>query len=479
MSLPKLKRPVGRQSLAELLADLAGQVDDLKLAFEFYSSPIAELIVQVDREDVVEGLTEARSRILSLAIDLNLGKYSIHEPEEARRPVPILDLIEDRNGAEVAGSAAPKPQEEPEPVDPPRGFSLLEDDDLIDGDLDESDLGQILVEGGSVELPDLGSPGGPEWSPDPRVKGSKALEAGELATPDPDVNREPRVGTGSALYFDVKVARTGERSDIAEWVCRIEADGFIDAERAAEEILGIPPLPRKMMATVASFGNEEKVAKAGGCTVWWTRRGTIHRAAVLTDWRRLVGEGAIEGDSTVGHDRRRLMPRKPSEEAEGAVLDVAPKEAVDAFIEEFKEVPLLDGELPLVLTPDHEATETLDTDDLLLLAAHRRIGMDDRWETMEREGGTDLEIRAALGRAFDLGVLGMKGVVREPGGCCCFEGGDLPKFWSGKTNFEGRPTLEGKALVERARRVLEIPLEAGGTPPPKTKARGRKVKFAS
>jgi hypothetical protein len=240
MSLPKLKRPVGRQSLAELLADLAGQVDDLKLAFEFYSSPIAELIVQVDREDVVEG---------------------------------------------------------------------------------------------------------------------------RCATP---------------LY-----------------------------------------------------------------------------------------------------DRLRLMPRRPSEEAAGPSLEVAPKEAAGAFIEEFKEVPLLDGELPLELTLDHEATETLDTDDLLLLAAHRRIGMDDRWETMEREGGTDLEIRAALGRAFDLGVLGKKGVVHEPGGCCCFEGGDLPKFWSGKTNFEGRPTLEGKALVERARRVLEIPLEAGGTPPPKTKARGRKVKFAS
>ena len=92
----------------------------------------------------------------------------------------------------------------------------------------------------------------------------------------------------------------------------------------------------------------------------------------------------------------------------------------------------------------------------------------------QADGASGLEIRAMLGRGFARGEFtdeaGRKcrGGSHElaPGVACCFVGGDAPKFWANKATATGRATLEGAALIDKARSALAIPFEDGAPAPP-------------
>lgn len=87
----------------------------------------------------------------------------------------------------------------------------------------------------------------------------------------------------------------------------------------------------------------------------------------------------------------------------------------------------------------------------LYRALHSFAGAKDRWQRCRVRGATDAELKQAITREFgesgSSGGPGMKSVA--------YRGGDRPAFW-----FDGsppaKPTLTGKALVDKAREVMRI-----------------------
>lgn len=375
---------------------------------------------------------------------------------------------------------------------------------------------------------------------------------------------KPPVQPSKLKQFDVKVLGLGAARDIGEWVARIEASSFGDAERKVEAMLGTMKPPRRYNSMPVQKWANDKVAAAGGFCHWHTLDGQVVNATVSPNWRDLVGEGFLAGNPAASHDRLRLLdwkvpakgvPCEPSAATEywdlgpgmivrtsygtGPYLIKSASESRDLYCPECAtDHPLHDEDPPVfslnvegvsdkkqghlnqyrkvggrylsisspclagskrfvnrsqdelfvvegeirdgvVMGPAPETpqspTRTLDTDELLVIALNRRTGMAERWQAMQRDGASDLEVRAAIGRAFDLGkveyvgtggvaVDAVGGSIVEGSSRCCFAGGKNPRFWSGKDDFSGRPTLESVVLVKRVRREMAIPDETGAMP---------------
>ena len=292
-----------------------------------------------------------------------------------------------------------------------------------------------------IESGHIAARSGMNWDPD-KVR---SLEASVLALRewcgDLPAHVRPIEPAASAdepmVLWDVIAVKTGPNADADLWVGRVEASDAEEAEDFLEQLVSSPDSPVVVEARREDDDFDVSVERAGGFrdhTVF--RRGTPFGGTT----RDVKIRAALARDA-----REILHPTRPPEPA-----------------------------------------EKLDTDTLLLFAANLRSGMAERWEQIQRDGAGDAEIRAALGRAFGLGEMELDGLgkVRAgshsvPGGCCSFVGGDAPKFWAGKTNWQGRPTLESKALVDRARRVLEIPGEDGEAPPAKPAGKGGRRPRAS
>lgn len=81
---------------------------------------------------------------------------------------------------------------------------------------------------------------------------------------------------------------------------------------------------------------------------------------------------------------------------------------------------------------------------------------DKLWIKLRTQGGTDKEIMAALGKALDWGADGGGGTSSQEF-TVCFKGGKEPRVWFDTILPQGKPSLEGAALVAETRRIVGIP----------------------
>lgn len=100
-------------------------------------------------------------------------------------------------------------------------------------------------------------------------------------------------------------------------------------------------------------------------------------------------------------------------------------------------------EKPVEITPEL-------TNACLIKALHSYSGSEEKWAKVRERGATDEELQQFIGHAFG------EGGATDPY-CHSCKGGKTPKFFMGTASCEGKPTLQGKALVKRVRELLEIP----------------------
>lgn len=443
--------PNGRASLAEALLKIARQTNDLHLQARWLTSGLdMEAIPASDARycEALEALDLASTTMLDLAIGVKLGRIAFIEPRPSEPPLPLFD----------------RPESEPLQLDPPAKLLTFE---VLDGG--KGQPGHIQFSAGSIEeatahaainwpgleiaeVPwernldnperqkpkarrkaespvvsgqwpvasnavELNSPTTDHRPPTTSPAGSKALGPDERATPDP--MREPidwRYTDTSALP-----ATLADMCDDSEILTLGEAWTLVEVP---DDLVGLgwlwPQIERLAEALLA-------IRAGAGDPAEWPLR---------TPRPAMADPGWVEVSTT------------DLDEAEAAI-------EID----------------------DEPAPPPLTTDQLLNLALVARSDMDERWIGMRSQGATDLELRAAISRAFDLGEFTIAGfprrggflVAESPDGQCSFQSGDSPKFWAASSRWEGRPTLESRKLVERVRAVMQIPTEPGGVVPTATK----------
>lgn len=85
-------------------------------------------------------------------------------------------------------------------------------------------------------------------------------------------------------------------------------------------------------------------------------------------------------------------------------------------------------------------------------AAHNTQGAEERWGKLRATGATDERLLQQLG--FEFGIQAGSSTY----GGYAVKGEKNPRLWAGGMSWSGKPTLSGKALIAKAREVLEIPL---------------------
>src|SRR6185503_679257 len=105
-------------------------------------------------------------------------------------------------------------------------------------------------------------------------------------------------------------------------------------------------------------------------------------------------------------------------------------------------------------------------DQAVFRSVHMVSEAEERWGRLREKGATDAEIREQIGKEFGEFI----GASGEPG----FEatGGKDPKLYFGgryEAKQAGRKPLSGKPLIDRVRRLLEIPQPAPAANAPSTK----------
>lgn len=87
---------------------------------------------------------------------------------------------------------------------------------------------------------------------------------------------------------------------------------------------------------------------------------------------------------------------------------------------------------------------------LLYRALHRYTRSGERWAELRATGASDEAMEDRIASEF-----GSWGTVGPRGDCASFDGPTM-RFWLGSTP-SGPPTLQGKALTDKARALLRIP----------------------
>jgi hypothetical protein len=109
--------------------------------------------------------------------------------------------------------------------------------------------------------------------------------------------------------------------------------------------------------------------------------------------------------------------------------------------------------------PAQELPETLE--ECLLGALRRHRGMIDEWQVGRERGVTNEQLKAIISREWGLGGgTSGPGHVRE-----YHKGGANPRFWFNSYGPYGVPTLQGAALLTKARELLQLPFPQPATEP--------------
>ncbi|MGA9767937.1 MAG: hypothetical protein WBV94_02785 [Blastocatellia bacterium] len=108
---------------------------------------------------------------------------------------------------------------------------------------------------------------------------------------------------------------------------------------------------------------------------------------------------------------------------------------------------------PELASKDLEAPDGNTIEGGLYRALHRYHGGEEGWQKLRKSGATDTELKAVIGDVFGLGGGGCGPDMKS----IAYKGGKKPAFYFDKHSAQGKPTLEGKALIEKAREVLGIP----------------------
>lgn len=84
---------------------------------------------------------------------------------------------------------------------------------------------------------------------------------------------------------------------------------------------------------------------------------------------------------------------------------------------------------------------------------HSMAGASDRWQKRRQDGLSDDELKTAIGYEFGIGG-GSSGPNMTP---AYHAGGKNPRYWYNSMGPNGKPALQGKALINAVRDLLEIP----------------------
>jgi ParB/RepB/Spo0J family partition protein len=88
-----------------------------------------------------------------------------------------------------------------------------------------------------------------------------------------------------------------------------------------------------------------------------------------------------------------------------------------------------------------------------------------RWEKLKRRGATDGELLKQIGE--ELGIDGSSSTID---GWVSYKGGKNPVVWFDAIKRQGKPSLQGKALIDATRKLLEIPQPSAKPNTPQTHA---------
>ena len=92
--------------------------------------------------------------------------------------------------------------------------------------------------------------------------------------------------------------------------------------------------------------------------------------------------------------------------------------------------------------------ETPTLEEALVQALHSFSDADKRWEKRRQSGRTDAQLQEDLG--YEFGISGGSSYQSHAGG-------KNPKFWyTEHWSSKKKPTLEGRALVDKVRELLKI-----------------------
>lgn len=113
--------------------------------------------------------------------------------------------------------------------------------------------------------------------------------------------------------------------------------------------------------------------------------------------------------------------------------------------------PLIKGRELAPPEPEEKGTPDVEAHKALYRSLHTFSGAGERWDKLVKKGATDEQIKKQIG--YELGIQG--------GGLnFSHKGGDNPRFYYSEGisgGAYGKPTLQGKALVNKVRDLLQIP----------------------
>ena len=131
-----------------------------------------------------------------------------------------------------------------------------------------------------------------------------------------------------------------------------------------------------------------------------------------------------------------------------SVKDMDPDEFLDARDRKWEDDAKATGLEPIP-QPDYD---DVSMEACLYRALHMFSHGTERWTIARKKGLTDVELKAMIGEEF--GISGGGNGHRENGGA-------NPGFWweasPDGTDYK-KPTLQGKALIDAVRRLMQIPM---------------------
>lgn len=106
----------------------------------------------------------------------------------------------------------------------------------------------------------------------------------------------------------------------------------------------------------------------------------------------------------------------------------------------------------LELFPEKVEKIDLNTPEIqcLLSSLHSFSGAKERWNSRREKGLTDRELEAAI--ADEFGIWGGSTYPFSH----THKGGKQPKFWLGDDWIHGKPTFQGRELIDLVRKLLDI-----------------------
>lgn len=183
----------------------------------------------------------------------------------------------------------------------------------------------------------------------------------------------------------------------------------------------------------------------------------VESRASVRESKEWVEDAKASVDSTTQGDTNEITEVEEADSADN-VLNFFGKRDAAADFDQSEPSEIDDRPSPVNVTFEADDAPAVPDnlskrDQALWYALNHQPGAANRWavaanfKTLEDSRLTEA-IRFEFGNKGGFTISGLK---------LAFAGGDIPKFWFGKTDPKGKPTLEGKALLAATRQLLNLP----------------------